>query len=78
MKKIKKHQTEKQVEKQAVISFLDGVIEKDCTNDHINTLSRGGIFSVNEHCLRILYKAEEEFRCVTEVDHLRKIDVEGV
>ena len=50
MKDIKKHQDEKQVE--AAISLLDGAIEKDCTNDHINTLSRGGLITLTEHCLR--------------------------
>ena len=78
MKKMKKHKYEKQAEKQAVISLLDGAIENDCTNDHINTQSGGGLITVTEHCLRFFYKAEEEFRCVTEVDHFRKIDVGSV
>ena len=73
MKKFKKHD-----KKQAVICLLDSAIEKDCTNDHINTLSRGVLITVTEHCFRIFYKAEEEFRSVTEVDHLRKIDVGSI
>ena len=47
MKKMKKRKDEKQAEKQAVIPLLDGAIEKDCTNDHINTLSRGGLINRN-------------------------------
>ena len=77
MKKFEKDD-KKQSEKQAVICLLDSAIEKDCTNDHINTLTQGGLITVTEHCLRIFYKAEEEFRCVTEVDHLRQIDVGSI
>ena len=51
MKKFKKHRDKKQAEKQAVICLLDSAIEKDSTNDHINTLSRGGLITVTEHCL---------------------------
>ena len=43
VKKFKKHHDKKQAEKQAVICLLDSAIEKDCTNNHINTLSRGGL-----------------------------------
>ena len=61
-----------------MICLLDSAIEKDCINDHINTLSLGGLITVTEHCLRFFYKAKEEFRCVTEVDHLGKIDAGSI
>ena len=58
MKKFKKYRDKKQAEEQAVICLLDSAIEKDCTNDHINTLSPGALITVTEHWLRIFCKAD--------------------
>ena len=44
----------------------------------MNTLSRGGLITVKEHCLRIFFKAEEEFKWATEVDHLRNINIGNI
>ena len=75
LKKVKNSKNFRSVENQALIVLLEGAIEKNGTNDLINTLSRGGLITVNEHYLRIFFKAEEEFRNATEVVHLRKIDI---
>ena len=78
MKKVKNSVNYQSVENQALIGLLEGAIEKNGTNDLINTSSRRGVITVNEHYLRIFFKAEEEFRNATEVDHLRKIDIVNI
>ena len=75
LKKTRNSPKYKTVESQEIIVFLESAIEKNGTNDLINTLDRGGLTTVTEDCLRIFYLAEEEFRKSTEIVRLRKIDI---
>ena len=82
MKKMKKRkdekQAEKQAEKQVVISLLEDAIDKYCTNDHINTLSRG-LITITEHSLRIFYKEKKKnFDVLLKLTTYEKIDVGSV
>ena len=78
LKKIRNSSKFNSFENQQFLNILECTLDKKGGNELIDSLSRGGLKTVTSDTLRIFYLAEEEFRKITEISNLRKINAEEI
>lgn len=79
LKKTKAKCNYNSVDNQAVISILENAIQRNDSNQILVCVqNRGGLTAVTDNCQQIFRRVEEQFRCDTEINNLRKIDVQKI
>ena len=79
LKKTKAKCNYNSVDNQAVIGILENAIQKDDSNQIlVCVMNRGGLTAVTDNCQQLFHRVEEQFRCETEIKHLRKIDLQKI